>query len=102
MNVEPDQTQDTLNAPWPRVSRRVSETEELSSHAEMIDPGCNEQVPGGRAVGQEGCEWTPIATTYRDLIQSNALERGEGNFFTLRSRLRECDVKRGPIEVQGP
>ena len=34
-------SQTLLNEPWPRVRRRVREIDELSSHAEMIDPGCN-------------------------------------------------------------
>lgn len=37
-------SQTLLNEPWPRVRRRVSDTEEISSHAEMIDPGRNEVV----------------------------------------------------------
>jgi hypothetical protein len=37
-------SQTLLNDPWPRVRRRVSETEEPFSHAEMIDPGCNAAV----------------------------------------------------------
>lgn len=35
-------SQTLLNEPWPRVRRRVSEVEESSSHAEIIDPGCND------------------------------------------------------------
>lgn len=37
-------SQTLLNDPWPRVRRRVRETEESFSHAEIIDPGCNEVV----------------------------------------------------------
>jgi hypothetical protein len=37
-------SQTLLNDPWPRGRRRVSETEESSSHAEIIDPGCNDLV----------------------------------------------------------
>jgi len=39
-------SQTLLNDPWPRVRRRVSETEESSSHAETIDPGCNDLALG--------------------------------------------------------
>lgn len=34
-------SQTLLNEPWPRIRRRVSETGEPSSLAEIIDPGCN-------------------------------------------------------------
>lgn len=37
-------SQTLLNDPWPRVRRRVSETEESPSHAEIVDPGCNALV----------------------------------------------------------
>jgi len=37
-------SQTLLNDPWPRVRRRVSETEVSSSHAEIIDPGYNDLV----------------------------------------------------------
>lgn len=37
-------SQTLLNDPWPRVRRRVSETQESSSRAEIIDAGCNEVV----------------------------------------------------------
>jgi hypothetical protein len=35
-------SQTLLNEPWPRVRRRVSETEESSSFAEIIDPRCSD------------------------------------------------------------
>ena len=39
-------SQTLLNDPWPRVRRRVSETEGEGepSQADIIDPGCNEVV----------------------------------------------------------
>jgi hypothetical protein len=39
-------SQTLLNDPWPRVRRRVSETEEPSSPAEIIDPECNDLALG--------------------------------------------------------
>ena len=45
-------SQTLLNEPWPRVRRRVRETEGLSSLAEIIDPGCNDLVL------EEGARWT--------------------------------------------
>lgn len=37
-------SQTLLNDPWPRGRRRVSDTEESSSLAEIVDPGCNDSV----------------------------------------------------------